>query len=169
MAMEERGAGEQGSAVRRRGGAPFGARRWLATVWLVAAVGLGAPQGAAGQNPTPRPAPRSLFGLAGHAWGADEHFDTFLRMYRGLGITGVRIPLDWKNFEPEEGRYDFSVFDRVFPRLDAEGLTLTVYFVTVPAWATSNPNACRLHEQEFCDFPAAREAQYRLAARAALT
>jgi hypothetical protein len=123
----------------------------------------GGPAGAAGRG-----GPRPLFGIAGHAWWSDEHFDTFLRMYRELGITGVRIPLDWKNFEPEEGRYDFSTFDRVFSRLNAEGLTLTVYFVTVPPWATSNPDACRLHEQEFCDFPAAREAQYRLAARAAL-
>jgi Beta-galactosidase len=169
MATDERGAGEQIPAARRRGGAPSSARRWLTAVWLVAAVALVAPGRAAGQSPTLRPAPRPLFGIAGHAWWSDEHFDTFLRMYRELGITGVRIPLDWKTFEVEEGRYDFSMFDRVLPRLDAAGLTLTVYFVTVPAWATSNPDACRLQEQEFCDFPATREAQYRLAARAALT
>jgi hypothetical protein len=89
-------------------------------------------------------------------------------MYRDLGITGVRIPLDWKRFEPQEGRYDFAVFDRVFNRLHQAGLELTVYFVTVPAWATSNPAACEIHEQEFCDFPEARETQYRLAVRTAI-
>jgi hypothetical protein len=132
------------------------------------AVALVGPPGAASQGSDLRPAPGSLFGIAGHAWWSDEHFDTFLAMYRELGITSVRIPLDWKTFEPEEGRYDFSTFDRVFPRLNDLGLPLTVYFVTVPAWATSNPAACRQHEQDFCDFPPEREAQYRAAARAAL-
>jgi hypothetical protein len=122
-----------------------------------------------GQDATPRPAPPALFGIAGHAWWSDEHFDDFMRMYRDLGITGVRIPLDWKSFEQQEGQYDFSLFDRVLPRLAAAGLELTVYFVTVPPWATSNPSACEQDEQEFCDFPESREPQYRLAVRTAVT
>ncbi|HZU05523.1 MAG TPA: beta-galactosidase [Chloroflexota bacterium] len=140
----------------------------IALLVALGAVGANAPP-ARGQNPPLRPAPPALFGIAGHAWWLDEHFDTFLGFYRDLGVTGVRIPLDWKRFEPQEGQYDFSLFDRVFPRLAAAGLELTVYFVTVPAWATSNPAACEIHEQEFCDFPPSREAQYRAAVRAALT
>lgn len=167
MAMGGRAAGCAGRAGRLWRGIR-GRRRWLVATWIVAVL-LAAPLAVEGQGQSLRPAPRSLFGIAGHAWWSDEHLDEFLRMYRDLGITGVRIPLDWKSFEPEEGRYDFSLFDRVFPRLDAAGLTLTVYFVTVPAWATSNPDACQANEQEFCDFPAAREAQYRAAARAAVT
>ncbi len=137
----------------------------LATTLLVA---VSRPQTVRGQAPSPRPAAPALFGIAGHAWWSDEHFDTFLAMYRELGVTGVRIPLDWKRFEAQEGRYDFSVFDRVFPRLSAAGLELTVYFVTVPAWAASNPQACELHEQEFCDFPDSRETPFRLAVRSAV-
>src|SRR5579875_1655524 len=149
-------------------------RRWVCGAALALSVGLaiglaGTVPGGAAQAPSWRPAPPALFGIAGHAWWLDDHFDTFLRMYRELGVTGVRIPLDWKTFEPREGVYDFSQFDRVFPRLAAAGLELTVYFVTVPAWATSNPAACEIHEQEFCDFPPSREAQYRAAVRAALT
>lgn len=160
MRSRARTAGRQ----RRRAG------RWAALSCLLAAlsVGLLAPLALAQQDGGARPAPRPLFGIAGHAWWSDEHFDTFLAMYRDLGITGVRIPLDWKTFEPREGVYDFSLFDRVFPRLAGAGLELTVYFVTVPAWATSNPEACQVHEQEFCDFPPEREQQYRAAARAAI-
>src|ERR671933_369615 len=110
--------------VPRPGGGIRAARRWLAAVWVVVAIALVGPLAAEGQGQAPRPAPRPLFGIAGHAWWSDEHFDEFLRMYRELGITGVRIPLDWKTFEPEEGRYDFSTFDRVFPRLDAAGVAL---------------------------------------------
>jgi hypothetical protein len=136
---------------------------------VVLVVALAGPLPAAGQDGARRPAPRPLFGIAGHAWWSEEHFDTFMQFYRDLGITGVRIPLDWKTFERREGQYDFSMFDRVFPRLAEAGLELTVYFVTVPPWATSNPGACEIHEQNFCDFPEARHAQYRAAARAAIS
>ncbi len=141
--------------------------RWVGA-WAALACVLAPPTAVGGQEAPLRPAPPALFGIAGHAWWSDDHFDTFLHFYRDLGVTGVRIPLDWKRFEPQPGRYDFSLFDRVFPRLAAAGLELTVYFVTVPAWATSNPQACEVHEQEFCDFPASAEEAYRLAARAAV-
>ena len=50
-----------------------------------------------------------------------------MRMYRELGITGRADSLGLEDFRAEEGFYDFSVFDRVFPRLQAAGLTLTVF------------------------------------------
>ena len=125
-----------------------------------APVALPGQPGAAGQCADLRPAPAPM-GIAGHAWWSDEHFDTFLQMYRDLGITAVRIPLDWKRFEPRDGQYDFSVFDRVFPRLVAAGLELTVYFVTVPAWATSNPAPARSTSRSSATSPRAREPQYR--------
>jgi hypothetical protein len=153
-----RGSENRGAGLVATAGAVLG----------LVAILLTLPLPAAGQGGALRPAPPVLFGIAGHAWWSDEHFDTFMRFYRDLGITGVRIPLDWKRFEPREGQYDFSLFDRVFPRLAAAGLDLTVYFVTVPAWATSNPDACQIHEQEFCDFPVEREPQYRAAAGEAI-
>ncbi len=158
---------EQANISRWRRRAVRGAGA-AALVLAAALLTVGRPPAARGQDATPRPAPPALMGIAGHAWWSDEHFDAFLRMYRDLGVTGVRIPLDWKRFEPQEGQYDFSVFDRVFPRLAAAGLELTVYFVTVPAWATSNPRACEIDEQEFCDFPESREPQYRMAVREAV-
>ena len=119
-----RAAGNERAPARRdsppRAAAPSrqAAGRTLGVTFAVAilAVARGQAPAAGGQDTALRPAPAPLFGIAGHAWWSDEHFDTFMRMYRELGVTGVRIPLDWKRFEPHEGQYDFSLFDRVFPR-----------------------------------------------------
>jgi hypothetical protein len=136
----------------------------LATALLLALVVL-PPRDPVAAQAGARPA---LFGVAAHAWWLDPHFDQFLGLYRDLGVTGVRIALDWKQFEAQEGRYDFSQYDRVLPRLAAAGLEITGVFVTVPTWASTDPDGCRRYEQGFCDVPAAREPQYRAAARAAV-
>jgi hypothetical protein len=130
-----------------------------------------------GATPAPAPpasapqdgVPAGLFGVAGHAWWLAPHMEQFLAQYRELGVTGVRLPVDWKAFEPVEGRYDFGTFDRVLPRLAAAGLEITAVFVTVPAWASSDPAGCRAVQTERCDLPAWREPQMRAAMRAALT
>jgi polysaccharide biosynthesis protein PslG len=120
------------------------------------------------RSPAELAAPPGLYGIAGHAWWLAPHFDRFLATYRDLGVTGVRLPLDWKAFEPQEGRYDFAQFDYVLPRLAAAGLEITAVWVTVPPWASSDPAACRTAQTERCDLPAWREPQMRAAARAAI-
>src|SRR5579884_2389629 len=88
----------------------------IALLVALGAVGANAPP-ARGQNPPLRPAPPALFGIAGHAWWLDEHFDTFLGFYRDLGVTGVRIPLDWKRFEPQEASTTSPSSTAFFPAL----------------------------------------------------
>ncbi|MCA1724009.1 MAG: beta-galactosidase, partial [Thermomicrobia bacterium] len=56
---------------------------------------------------------RLKFGIAGHMWWLDAHLDEFMAYYHQLGITNVRLSLDWKTFEPQPGQYDFDQFDRV--------------------------------------------------------
>jgi hypothetical protein len=139
-------------------------RRW----WLLALVPLLALLDSREPADAQTGAPPGLFGIAGHAWWLDPHFDQFYALYRDLGVTGVRLPVDWKVYEPQEGRYDFSQFDRVLPRLSAAGLEVTAIFVTVPPWVASDPAGCRAYEQGRCDIPAAREPQLRAAVRAAV-
>ncbi len=119
------------------------------------------------QSVTPQPDHRGLFGIAGHAWWLDRNPDAYLAMYRDLGVQGVRIAVDWKRFEPTEGRYDFSMYDRVLPLLNREGQEITGYFVTVPTWATSDPQLAS-KEQLKSDLPEAREPQLREAIKAAV-
>src|SRR4051812_869712 len=120
-------------AARRRALPPQG---WLVFLLALLVVLPAAPHPAAAQAG----APPALFGVAGHAWWLDPHFDQFLALYRDLGVTGVRVAVDWKQFERQEGTYDFDIFDRVLSRLNAAGLEITAIFVTVPPWVASDPD-----------------------------
>ena len=65
--------------------------------FLVLLVPLATPRdlGAAQQG-----APPHLFGIAGHAWWLDPQFEQFYSVYRDLGVTGVRLPVVWKVYQP---------------------------------------------------------------------
>lgn len=151
------------SRVERVGG-----RRWLILALIVSMIGWPATGAAA---PAPPATNRELiFGIAGHAWWLDDHLDTFVAAYRDLGMTTVRLSVDWKYIEPTPGVYRWDRYDRVLGRLADEHLTIVGVFVTVPAWAASNPAACavELDEPKACDLPPAHHAAFERVARATL-
>ncbi len=51
---------------------------------------------------------RLKFGIAGHMWWLDSHLDEFMAYYHALGITNVRLSLDWKTLEPQPGQYEWT-------------------------------------------------------------
>ncbi len=114
---------------------------------------------------------RLKFGIAGHMWWLDSHLDEFMAYYHQLGITNVRLSLDWKTFEAQPGQYDFAQFDRVLNRLAAEGIEVVASFVAAPAWASPDPAACAKAQQEFdkerltCGIRPDAEPQFRAAVR----
>jgi hypothetical protein len=114
---------------------------------------------------------RLKFGIAGHMWWLDSHLDEFMAYYHLLGITNVRLSLDWKTFEPQPGQYDFAQFDRVLNRLAAEGIEVIASFVAAPAWASPDSAACAKAQQEFdqerltCGIRPDAEPQFRDAVR----
>ncbi|MCC6628970.1 MAG: hypothetical protein IT340_16395 [Chloroflexi bacterium] len=112
-----------------------------------------------------------LFGIAGHAWWLDDHLDTFVAAYRDLGITSVRLSIDWKVIEPTPGVYQWDRYDRVLGRLVDERFTIVGVFVTVPPWAASDPAACGIPTQEpaACDLRPEHRPAFDRAARATLT
>ncbi len=118
---------------------------------------------------------RLKFGIAGHMWWLDLRLDEFIAYYRQLGITNVRLSLDWKKIEAQQGRYDFAQTDRVLNRLAAENIEVIASFVTAPAWATTNPAACARAQQTpdrerlECGISPAAEPQFRAATRATAT
>jgi len=114
---------------------------------------------------------RLKFGIAGHMWWLDSHLDEFMAYYHQLGITNVRLSLDWKTVEPQPGQYDFAQFDRVLNRLAAENIEVIASFVAAPAWASPDSAACAKAQQEFdkerltCGIRPDAEPQFRDAAR----
>ena len=114
---------------------------------------------------------RLKYGIAGHMWWLDQRLDEFMAYYHLLGITNVRLSLDWKTFEPQPGQYDFAQFDRVLNRLAAEHIEVIASFVAAPAWASPDPAACAQAQQQFdkerltCGIRADMEPQFRAAVR----
>ena len=102
---------------------------------------------------------------------AGRHLDEFMAYYHLLGITNVRLSLDWKTFEPQPGQYDFAQFDRVLNRLAAEGIEVIASFVAAPAWASPDSAACAKAQREFdkerltCGIRPDAEPQFREAVR----
>jgi hypothetical protein len=132
--------------------ARVGWRLVLMLTLLASALGW-APSSARAAPPT---ADRELlFGVAGHAWWLDDHLDAFMAAYRDLGVTTVRLSVDWKYIEPSPGVYRWDRYDRVLTRLADSGVVVVGVFVTVPAWAATDSVGCNTEETEpkACDLP----------------
>lgn len=72
-------------------------------------------------------------------WPEKLWADDFKRM-RDAGLSVVRMgEFAWSIFEPEEGRYDFALFDRALAAADKAGIKviLGTPTATPPAWLTS--------------------------------
>jgi hypothetical protein len=94
-----------------------------------------------------------LYGIAAHAWWLDPevHGEQLFPAIDGLGVTTVRIGIDWKRFEREPGEYDWSKYDRVFNELRRRELTVVANFNTIPAWASENVEGCAILDRETTD------------------
>ena len=68
---------------------------------------------------------------------ARETWPVYARQMREAGFTIVRLAeFAWGFMEPEEGRYDFSLFDEALEVLDREGIKVIMCTPTavMPAW-----------------------------------
>jgi len=75
-------------------------------------------------------------------WGVNAHVPSteLLDLAREAGIRWVRIDFVWSWVEPEQDRFDWSVYDAVADAAAARGLELYATVIDTPAWATSgNP------------------------------
>ncbi|HEX2913639.1 MAG TPA: beta-galactosidase [Chloroflexia bacterium] len=90
----------------------------------------------------PTGASHFTFGIATHPWWLDMHLDTFIYNFKQLKTGLIRLPVEWKTIEPEPGKYDWSLNDRLLDRLNDEGFEVVAEFVTIPPWASANPAEC---------------------------
>jgi len=107
---------------------------------------------------------RQKFGIATHPWWLDMFLDRFITYFKDLKITTVRLPYEWKVFEPQEGVFDFSREDRILNRLRDEGFEVVAEFVTVPPWASANKEEC-VRSDVYCRLDPSKSAQLARAAQ----
>jgi hypothetical protein len=121
----------------------------LALVFLVVMHGSGSAV-QVDARPVTQAGNPNVFGIAGHAWWLDPHVygDQLLPALDDLGVTTVRIGIDWKRFEPAPGAYDWSMYDRVLGELARRQIVVVANFNTIPAWASVDAEGCAITEQE---------------------
>jgi hypothetical protein len=111
-----------------------------------------------------------IFGIASHAWWLDPeaYGDQLFPAMEELGVTTVRISIDWRRFEPAPGQFEWDMYDRVLGELAARNIVIVATFNTIPGWASVDQpgcdNAkteiylCQLREDRYSDFERAIEA-----------
>jgi beta-glucosidase len=78
---------------------------------------------------------------------ATNHGDDFL-LLASLGLTHVRLTLEWARLEPEQGRIDADAFDRyqdiiVSARQAGLNVIATLVHTTLPGWFSEDTNGFR--------------------------
>jgi hypothetical protein len=94
-----------------------------------------------------------LYGIASHAWWLDPdvYGDQLFPALDDLGVTTVRIGIDWKRFEPQPGEFDWSMYDRVFGELARRNIEIVANFNTIPYWASIDQAGCAIEWREIYD------------------
>ncbi len=111
-----------------------------------------------------------VFGIASHAWWLDPEVygDQLLPALDDLGVTTVRLSIDWRRFEPQPGQFDWAMYDRVLSELAARNIIVVATFNTIPGWASVDQDGCdnfkteiylcQLREDRYDNFERAIEA-----------
>lgn len=59
-----------------------------------------------------------------------------------LGVTTMRVLVDWSTVEPRQGSFDFSVYDRFFAALEARRIRPLLLVENTPSWAQDPWDGC---------------------------
>jgi hypothetical protein len=106
------------------------------------------------------PAARAgIKGVVGHWWYVDRYGTPLVDQYARLGVTNVRLAVDWVHIEAVEGKRDFSRLDPIMAAFQDRGIEVVPVLATVPPWASYNGAdcfqdhlACRLNPDKIPEF-----------------
>jgi hypothetical protein len=89
------------------------------------------------------PAERAgIKGMAGHWWYADRYGPRLLDEFTALGVTNVRLAVDWLHIEAVQGEVHFEKLDPIIFGLRDRGIEVIPVIATMPPWATWNGAEC---------------------------
>lgn len=106
--------------------------------------------------PASRP---GLKGIVGHWWYIDRYGSRLLDEYARLGVTNVRLAIDWLHIEAVQGERHFEKLDPIFDGFKERNIDVLPVIATMPPWATQNGGecfqnhlVCRLDHERVADF-----------------
>jgi hypothetical protein len=83
-----------------------------------------------------------LKGVVGHWWYMERYGERLLDEYVALGVTNVRLAVDWRQIEETEGELNFDRLDPVMDGFQERGIEVVPVVATVPTWASLNAPDC---------------------------
>lgn len=114
-----------------------------------------------------------VYGIASHAWWLDPEVygDQLFAALADLKVTTVRLPIDWRRFEPEPGVFDWRQYDAVLGELARRNIVIVANFNTIPGWASVDRDGCDDPATEIyvCELREDMYGAFENAARAAVT
>lgn len=108
-------------------------------------------------------------------WGVNAHqaSNAALDLVESAGISWVRFDMNWLQFEPSKGNYDWTEADRFINHASSKGLSVFVTVAYTPMWAVGVPcndadpnpvnwchNALPANGADWTDFVTAAVARY---------
>jgi hypothetical protein len=124
-------------------------------------------------KPTARPkaaAPAPLQGL-GFDYGIQAHcinqdHGPIINAVKDLGFRWLKQQIEWKNYEPSKGQYQWGELDRLVESCQAAGIKLLFSVVKAPKWARPGNTDLSVegppaNPQDFADFLAAMAERYK--------
>lgn len=103
---------------------------------------LNIPGIAAPATPEPQP-PTTPMGDAGFDYGVQvfaigQDANTLAAQVSQLGVSWVKVEVNWKDLEPAQGAINFDLLDPVVAALEANDLQILFTVSSAPAWARSS-------------------------------
>jgi LysM repeat protein len=101
------------------------------------------PSTGASASPAATEAAPSTITNAGFAYGIEifpfnQNVSTLTAQVAQLGVTWVKVEVDWKDLEPVEGQISFATLDPVVAALEANNLNILLTVSTAPSWARTS-------------------------------
>jgi hypothetical protein len=90
-----------------------------------------------------------LKGIVGHWWYLQRYGDALLDHYVRLGVTNVRLAVDWRDIEElEAGQRNYAHLDPIMDAFADRGIEVIPVVATIPVWASLNPVQCASDTQQ---------------------
>ena len=84
-----------------------------------------------------------LKGMVGHWWYLQRYGDALLDEYVRLGVTNVRLAVNWRDIEQfEEGQRSYAQLDPIMDAFAERGIEVVPVVAAIPVWASLNPTEC---------------------------
>jgi len=129
------------------------------------------PQAVAAAEPAPAPkvsAPASSpavgkypfgYGIQIHAIHNDH--GPIMSAVVGMGFGWIKQQVEWRDYEPNKGNYQWGELDRLVNSANAAGIKILFSILRSPAWANSHPDGPPRNFNDLGDFLAAMASRYK--------